>query len=106
MFPRTKNPLISGLLALFMVFVIPVCWYGALARADATQNSNNNNEEREEHEERDEGSARPAFSRPLPPKPPVVNITRSTRLTVTPPRLVSSQAHLPEPSRFSERRLI
>jgi hypothetical protein len=105
MVARSKNPLISALLALFMVFVIPVCWYGALARADATQNSNNNNEEREEHEERDESSARPTVSRPVPPKPAIVEVAQKAPPFVA-PRIIASQAHAPIPSRFSERRLI
>jgi hypothetical protein len=91
-----------------MVFVIPVCWYGALERAVATQSApsnNNNNEEREEHDGEHEVTPRVAHGRPLPPN----HVSASERPRSKPiatPRILTSQAHAPEPSRFSERRLI
>jgi hypothetical protein len=105
-----KHRWLSALLVLFMVFIIPGCWYGALERASATQSApnsnNNNNEEREEHDGENEAAPRAAHGRSPRPRPvALVSISRPTPILAQ-RAILASQAHAPEPSRFSERRLI
>ena len=97
-------------MALFMVFVLPVCWFGMMAQARQlglpAQGSSNNNEEREEHETaeitvRDAQGVRPrAPGRVLAARPVVA------RPDVPPPRVRRSVTHVPEPSVLSVRRLL
>jgi hypothetical protein len=96
-------------MALFLVFVLPICATGALTRAlvDLGQNpsSGNSNEEHEEREEPEELEAVKRTSR-LPPDAPAITIeTRSPRPAFTPPARVTSVAAKPHPFRYSERRL-
>jgi hypothetical protein len=105
----TRRSWISASLALFMVFVVPMCWFGALARAKALNipgpSSSNNNEEREEHEETEisvrdaQGSRPPVFAAPELRSP-------AERVDAPAPRQLASVAHLLEPSVFSVRRLL
>jgi hypothetical protein len=108
--PSTRSPWLSALLALFMVLVLPACWYGALARAQslgiAAPSSSNNNEERDEHEEREIEVADAAGQRPPVPRPEPEPAER--RHVVAPalaPTRLASVAPPVHPSRFSERRL-
>jgi hypothetical protein len=103
----------SAFLALFMVLVLPACWYGALERARAIglvgpSAANNNEEERHEDEER-EVNVVDAFGHP-PPQPPRMTPATFVVTTIathtTTPTLVASVALAPEPSRYSVKRLI
>lgn len=104
---------ISVVVALFMVAVLPACWYGAQTRAflqgalaPAGSNANSNEEHREHEEGAEEGAELLArSSEPLTP-PRVVAVQRADRPRhddVT-PRIV--HLYIPHPSRYSERRLI
>jgi hypothetical protein len=102
---------LSAFLALFMVLVLPACWYGAVERARALgqvgpSSANNNEEERHEDEEREVGVV-DAFGHP-PPQPPTepAAFVVTTIVTHTPPALVASVALAPEPSLYSVKRLI
>jgi hypothetical protein len=100
---------LSALLAMFLVLVLPACWFGALARAQALDraapSSSNNNEEREEHEGR-ESEPREAFGqRPPRSSAPARDASRRAATPVLEPTRLASVAPAVHPSRFSERRL-
>lgn len=106
---RNRRTWLSAALALFMVFVLPMCWFGALTRAKALNipgpSSSNNNEEREEHEQsevtiRDAQGVRPPLEAP-------VSAARDSivRVEALAPRELVSVA-VPEPSVLSVRRLL
>lgn len=98
-------------MALFLVLVLPACWYGALSRAwiERSQgpSSANSNEEREEHQERDEhrvvGLGTPPPPRPRPRPRSSVRLASVSRAA---PAIVASVAPRLHPSVFSVRRLI
>lgn len=99
----------SLLLAIFMVALLPACFYGGLLRAEVVGSSSNSNEEhREEHREEAERleelkNTSPRVRPPvaiLPPARPVLVRCEP----VAAPRLVNP--YIPHPSRYSERRLI
>ena len=98
-------------MALFLVLVLPACWYASLSHAmlvgaDALSSSSNN-EEREEHQESEEGEVAAIGTRPPPPE----RVERAQCVVVAPvivpvvTKLVSV-APAPHPSQFSVRRLI
>jgi hypothetical protein len=102
---------LSAFMVLFMVAVLPACWYGALERALASGqgfSTANSNEEREEKEEHDV-EERESLGRRPPPPPREIPRTADIVRVLAAPRvqpLAASIAQPPEPSRFSERRLI
>lgn len=102
---------ISALLALFLVLVLPSCWYGALTRAAVLgaegPSTSNNNEEREEHQETSEDEAAAIGTRPPPPErvERVETVFSVPVIVLAPPKLVSV-APPPHPAQFSVRRLI
>lgn len=106
--PGNSSTWIAAVLSLFLVFVLPICWSGAMTRAFADRaqgpSNSNSNEEREEREQGEEiTAARPAAQPP----------TEATLLVVETPRplahhdeeILASVAPKLHPSRFSERRL-
>ena len=110
MYRRTGNlAWIAAALSLFLVFVLPACWSGALTRAwvelGQGPSSNNTNEEREEREHSEEGDAARLSTRP--PAEASAKIAEGPR--AAPPRQLpvrlASVAPKLHPSRFSERRL-
>ena len=107
---RTRSAWIGALLALFMVFVLPACWFGALARAQelgmAAPSSSNNNEEREEHEEREIATRDAQGNRPPPPPPVATRAERARGPIVAPTFVVAPVAHPLELSVLSVRRLL
>src|SRR5690242_6545413 len=73
---RHLNTWLGAAISLFLVFVLPSCWYGQLARTAAatgsanSNSSSNNNEERHEHEDPGEEGKEANVSRaPAPPAP-------------------------------------
>lgn len=112
MFRRsTHTAWISGVIALFLVLMLPACWYGALSRAyvagTSAPSSSNNNEEREEHEERKEEELT-AFASPPPPPETAARSFETTRvaLVLLNPTVKTSVAPKLHVSQFSVRRLI
>lgn len=106
---------ISAFMALFLVTVLPYCFFEARARAQVAGSTNgpsngnsNNNEEREEREDRDEGHVVQVGSRPPPvtPEPPRIQV--STVAVAAPRTSAISRSVAPQlhPSQFSVRRLI
>jgi hypothetical protein len=108
LYPRAS---IGALLALFLVLVLPACWYGALGRmqgglAATGSSSSNNNEEREEHQEREVMARDAKGSRP-PDSTPVRVRTQIVRVATREPLLrVGSVAPPPNPAILSVRRLL
>jgi hypothetical protein len=100
---------LSALLALFLVLVLPACWYGALARAQALDraapSSSNNNEEREEHEDHDIELREALGQRPPRSSAPRRDVSRRAAPPVLEPTRLASVGPAVHPSRFSERRL-
>ena len=98
-------------MALFLVLVLPACWYATLSRATLlgteAPSSSNSNEEREEHQESGEDEVVAVGTRPPPPE----RVERAPSVVVVPvivpvvTKLVSV-APAPHPSQFSVRRLI
>jgi hypothetical protein len=111
MYKKHLNTWIAALVAGFLVLVLPACWYGALARAQALNvqgpSSSNNNEEREEHERGEETQRQALGTRPPPPARSSARI-EAARFVVAQPApaiLVASIAPVPHPAQFSIRRL-
>ncbi len=107
----SRTAWISGVIALFLVLVLPACWYGALSRANiagrTAPSSSNNNEEREEHEERKEDELT-AFGSPPSPPPLAARTFEATRVALVSnsPTVKTSVAPKLHVSQFSVRRLI
>ncbi len=106
------NTWLAAFVAGFLVLVLPACWYGALARANALNvpgpSNANSNEEREEHEERQEHEVTTVGNRPPPAtsRPAArTAVVRIVAATSTPSMLVASIAPVPHPAQFSIRRL-
>lgn len=96
------------LLTLFLVLVLPSCWYGTLQRALVTSDipANSNEEERHEHGDDvrtpDEASRRTSS----PPAKEQARTAGSPPRTPAPPRVrVASVADPVHPSLYSVRRL-
>lgn len=101
---------ISAAIALFLVLVLPACWYGALTRsfvAGSAPLTSNNNEEREEHEERKVDELTESSDPPPPPQRTarLIRLTRVARVMHSPTvkTSVAAKVHV---SQFSVRRLI
>lgn len=112
---RTYLSGMSVFMTLFLVLVLPACWYGALTQAWLTNaqgpSSSNSYEERDEHEERDEQQK--VVHRSAPPTPPQSSPQPSPSLALvgvivsrTAPAITASVAPQLHPSQFSVRRLI
>lgn len=106
-----QNTWIAAILAVFMVLVLPACWFGALERSrtcgTVAPSNANNNEERDEHEEHDLDLHDVAGRRPPAPPPDAPRIVRTTLQRIhSTVRIIASVAHPPVPSKLSERRLI
>src|SRR5688572_29472281 len=95
------------LLTLFMVLVLPSCWYGTLQRAIVASDipANGNEEERDEHEQEqhkeevDRRTSPPPQTAPAPiAHPPITSAAAPSRA------VVASVAPPVHPSRFSVRR--
>ena len=107
------NRLAALLLTTFMVMVLPMCWYGALAHAAVLgiegPPTSNNNEEREEHDERDDGEKEGFGTRPPDPPAPIARSHHGTSIVqpaaTAPPAITASVAPAVHPSQFSVRRL-
>lgn len=96
------------MLSLFLVFVLPICWSGAMTRAFADRaqspSNSNSNEEREEREQGEEiTAARPAAQPPT--EAPLVIVAARRTLAHHEEAILASVAPKLHPSRFSERRL-
>ncbi len=109
MYTKHLNTWLAALIAGFLVLVLPSCWYGALARAQALNvqgpSSSNNNEEREEHERGEETQRQALGTRPPPPARTSAR-TLAARFVAAQPAptiLVASLAHVPHPAQFSIR---
>ena len=103
---------LSACLAVFLVLVLPSCWYGALERAAVLTlqgpTNANSTEEREEHQEQDDDERDALGTRPPPPDraPERPAPTRIAIVTTSAPLLASaSVAPVPHPAQFSVRRL-
>lgn len=105
----SKRAWSSALLSIFMVVVLPACFYGGLLRAEIVSSSGNSNEEhREEHREEAERleelkDVAPRIWRPVTfhraPRPVSIQFEPvAAQRSVNP--------YIPHPSRYSERRLI
>lgn len=100
---------IAALLSLFLVFVLPACWSGAMTRAWTERGqgpqSNNTNEEREERELAEESDEARMAARPDPT--PATHVAELPRVAPVfyGRTLVASVAAKPHPLRFSERSL-
>lgn len=111
MYSKHLNTWLAALIAGFLVLVLPSCWYGALARAQALNlqgpSSSNNNEEREEHERGEEEQRQALGTRPPPParSSARTSVLRCVAATHTPAIRVASVAAVPHPAQFSIRRL-
>lgn len=112
MYSKHLNTWLAALVAGFLVLVLPACWYGALARANAQNvagpSNANSNEEREEHQEREEHEVTAVGNRPPPPARRAATRSDEVRIvaaTRTPSMLVASIAPVPHPAQFSIRRL-
>ncbi len=107
------NTWMAALIALFMVLVLPSCWYGAMSRAailgDVAPSSANSNEEREEHESDEQGEVQALGTRPPPPeRSPARTASNRIAILATPTTKPSSEvsfAPVPHPAQFSVRRL-
>lgn len=101
--------LVAALVAVFMVFVLPACWFGALERASRlgtlAPSSSNSNEEREEHEEHEVATRDPQGQRPPVEGPEIIIETVLERVAVATP-VQSSITFAPEPSVLSVKRLL
>ncbi|MDX2087666.1 MAG: hypothetical protein SFX73_07440 [Kofleriaceae bacterium] len=99
---------LGPLLTLFMVLVLPSCWYGTLQRAVAPQDipANANEEEREEveNEQTQEEIARRTSPPPLPEAPLHSSKTPTTPAARKTERLASVAPPV-HPSLYSVRRL-
>jgi len=111
MYTKHLNTWLAALIAVFLVLVLPSCWYGALTRAQAQNlqgpSTSNSNEEREEHERHDEDERQALGTRPPPPARQSAR-TSAPRIVVAPRApaiLVASVAPVPHPAQFSIRRL-
>jgi hypothetical protein len=107
----TCHTWIATLVAVFMVLVLPACWYGALERSNlfgtAAPSNANNNEEREEHEEHEVATTDVAGRRPPPPPKAGPRATpKAIQRAHVRVRIAESVAHPAVPSKLSERRLI
>src|SRR5688572_25660414 len=107
---RTRTAWLGALVALYMVLVLPVCFFGRMIQAvelglPAPSNSNNN-EEREEHEPAEITVRDVQGVRPPLPDPDLIARRVVARIEVPPPRVLPSVAHPPLPSSFSVRRLL
>ncbi len=99
---------VAALLSLFLVFVLPGCWSGAMQRAWAERgqppSSSNTNEEREEREHGEEHEAARIAAPPPNADPPRVGaIDVSIPVVPHSATIVASVAPKPHPSQFSER---
>jgi hypothetical protein len=98
---------IGLLLTLFMVLVLPSCWYGTLQRAIAPQDvpANANEEEREEHEQEHAQVeiARRTAPPPLPGAPQTAKELPAIAVATQPVRLASVAPPV-HPSLYSVRR--
>ena len=106
-----RNTWIAALLAVFMVLVLPACWFGALERSrlfgTVAPSNANSNEERDEHEEHDVDVRDVAGRRPPAPPPEAPRVARtSIQRVLSRVRIIASVAHPRIPSKLSERRLI
>lgn len=103
-----KHSWIGLLLTLFMVLVLPSCWYGTLQRAIAPQDipANANEEEREEHEQEHSQIeiARRTAPPPLPEAPQTAKALAAPAVASKPVRLASVAPPV-HPSLYSVRRL-
>jgi len=95
------------LLTLFMVLVLPSCWYGTVQRALVASDipANGNEEEREEH---DQEQHKEEVARRTTPPPDTASAPSAQTRPATPPApvrvVVASVAPPVHPSRFSVRR--
>jgi hypothetical protein len=97
------------LIAAFLVFILPACWSGALARSFLEQgtapSSSNTNEEHEEREPQEELQAARRSVRPPRPTPAkIATAPQQKPLTYQSSTLLASVAPKSHPSRFSVRR--
>ena len=96
-------------MALFLVFVLPACWSGAMQRAWAERgqppSTSNTNEEREERDHCEEHEA-VRISSPPQARPPL-RLEVAARIAAVHYTLAIAQSVAPKlhPSVFSERRL-
>ena len=103
--------LVTLSLSVFLVLVLPACWYGAMTRAAIlgvqAPSAANSNEEREDHKGHEEVHAVAGSTRTPPPDAVPPASTRVVVFThVHAPTRVLAGALAPHPSRFSVRRLI
>ena len=100
--------LIATLVAVFMVFVLPACWFGALERANRlgtlAPSTSNSNEEREEHQPAEITIRDAKGDRPLDEKPPAD--VRVVQVEPPAPRTYARRGHVPQQSVLSVRRLL
>ena len=100
---------VAALVALFLVFVLPACWSGAMQRAWAERgqapSSSNTNEEREERDHCEEREAARIAAPPEAAPPRIDEIDPPRAVVHHTHTTVASVAPKQHPSRFSERRL-
>jgi hypothetical protein len=101
------------LLSIFMVALLPACFYGGLLRAELAGSPGNGNEEhREEHREGAERLEEMKDVAPRVRRPVAIHRPAQPVLVWGPPpaapRIVEPDLdpYIPHPSRYSERRLI
>lgn len=110
--PLRLRRLITLSLSVFLVLVLPACWYGAMTQAArlgvAAPTAANSNEEREDHDGHEEVHQLAGSSRTPPPDdvPPAAARAIVTLAYLHAPTRVPAGAPAPHPSRFSVRRLI
>jgi len=110
--PKQLNHWLAALVAVFLVAVLPWCWYGAQEQAHAQSvpgpSNASSNEEREEHESHGEQEVEARGTRPpLPPRRGTLARPADSRIVATtrgPSILVASFAPVPHPAQFSVRR--
>jgi hypothetical protein len=101
--------MVGALLALFMVFVLPACWFGMMSQARAQglppPSSANNNEEHETHTPAKLPTAH-GVRRLAPDDPPRVVRLVIGRVELPAPRLRTSLTDRLNPAVLSVRRLL
>ncbi len=112
MHSKNSNTWLAAIVAVFLVVVLPWCWYGAQAQAQALNlpgpSNANSNEEREEHEGHGEQEVETRGNRPPPPPRGASARATGTRIVAAhrePSIVVASVAPVPHPAQFSIRRL-
>jgi hypothetical protein len=98
-----------ALVALFMVLVVPACWYGASAPGQPSRASASSSEEEHRDHEAEASSELEAHGKR--PPPPRMTAARADQVRAVPaaspraPAITASVAPAIPPSRFSVRRL-